>query len=267
MTFRPSRSGRRGACALALLAALALAPPAVGQDAVGQDAAGQDAAGQNAAGQDADSDARTPLFAHTDQGRVNVMHGASGARLPLAEARREVRGYIARVDALLAAGDAAATARVEAARQDGRALQEQLDTGLVGTLYLEEALRRLTRLRLARIPVAETQVVRRHRDAAPARFDKRVVLRRGADDLGVDYATLAACLERADFPNDAGPRRVNVEDDGALWTRIAGRPFALDLVPFRDQRLLLRSVVLGGTRSMGFKEKHQVARLILDNCL
>jgi hypothetical protein len=220
-----------------------------------------------AAGQDAGDGPKTPLFTHTDEGRVSVMHGDSGDRLPLAEARREVRGYIARVDALLQAGDAAATARLEAAREDGRQLQQQLDTDLVGTLYLEEALRRLTRLRLARIPVAGTEVVRKHRAAHRERFDKSVVLRRGVDDLGVSYATLAACLERADFPNAPGPRTVNVEADGAIWTRVGGRPFALDLVEFRGDRMLLRSVVLGGTRSMGFKDKHQIARLILDNCL
>jgi hypothetical protein len=250
MTDGTPRWARGRLPGLALLAALTLlALPAAGQD-------GDDAGAP-----------KTPLFAHTDEGRVSVMHGASGERLPLAEARREVRRYIARVDTLLQAGDAAETARLETARRDGRQLLEQLDTDLVGTLYLEEALRRLTRLRLARVPVAETEVVRKHRDAHPERFAKSVVLRRGVDDLGVDYATLAACLERADFPNDPGPRTVNVEDDGAIWTRVGGQPFALDLVAFRGERMLLRSVVLGGTRSMGFKEKHQIARLILDNCL
>lgn len=210
---------------------------------------------------------QTPLFTHPDSGPIAVMHGDSGERLPLQDARPEVQDFVARANALIAEGEAAATDAVEGALQRGRQLQRELDTELVGTLYLEEGVRRLKRIRLARIPVEQTQVYKAYADSYPERFEKAVVLRRSVDDLGVTYATLAACLELADFPNEKGPRQVEMDDSGAIWTRVAGAPLAFDIVPFREHRLLLRSVVLGGTRSLGFKDKSQVARFILDRCI
>ncbi len=210
---------------------------------------------------------QTPLFTHPDSGPIAVMHGDSGERLPLEEAKAEVREFVARANALIAAGDDAATDAIESALERGRGLQGELETELVGTLYLEEGVRRLKRIRLSRIPVQETQVVQANADTYAERFDKAVVLRRSVDDLGVTYATLAACLELADFPNEKGPREVKIDDSGAIWTRVAGAPLALDIVPFREHRMLLRSVVLGATRSLGFKDKAQVARYILDSCI
>jgi hypothetical protein len=205
-------------------------------------------------------------FAHSDDGPVTVLHGAQRTRLPRAGAGPAVRAYLDAVDAALARGTALPAERLQALAERGRTLQAQ-DTALTGTLYLEAALRRLHRARLARVPVDTTQVHARYAARYPQRFDKPVVLRRGHDDLGVRYATLAACLELARVPGSAPPREVRVEPDGALWTRLDGTPLALDLVPFQGTRMLLRSVVLGSSRSLGFKDKAQVARLLLEHCL
>jgi hypothetical protein len=117
------------------------------------------------------------------------------------------------------------------------------------------------------VPVEDTQVHAQYAQQYAARFAKPVVLRRGADDLGVSYATLAACLELADVPNAKPPHKVRVEPDGTLWTRLNGTPLALDLVEFQDGNMLLRSIVLGTSRSLGFKDKAQVARMLLDTCV
>ena len=211
-------------------------------------------------------DGPPPLYAHTDDGPVTVLHGDSRAPLPRDEAGSAVRGYLAAVDPLLARGADAPVAALEKAIARGRALQET-DTALTGSLYLEEAIRRLTRARLARVPVEDTTVHAEYAQQYAARFAKRVVLRRGADDLGVSYATLAACLERADVPNAPPPHKVRVQPDGTLWTRLNGTPLALDLVAFQNDQMLLRSIVLGTSRSLGFKDKAQVARMLLDTCV
>lgn len=213
------------------------------------------------------SETVTPLFTHPDQGPIAVRHGDSGERLPLEDARAEVRAFIADANALIAEDDAATTDTIERALSQGRELEKQLDTKLVGTLYLEEGVRRLQRIRLNRIPVTETNVFARYAERYAERFDKAVVLRRAVDDLGISYGTLAACLELADFPNDEGPREVTVEDDGAIWARVAGAPLAFDIVAFRDQRMLVRSIVLGATRSLGFKDKAQLTRFLLESCI
>jgi hypothetical protein len=210
--------------------------------------------------------ARTPLYAHTDQGPVTVLHGDTREPLPRAQAGEKVRAYLDEVDALLARGGDAPVKALEDAIGRGRDLQET-DTALTGTLYLEEAIRRLKRERLARVPVEETDVHADYAQEYADRFAKRVVLRRGADDLGVSYATLAACLELAEVPNAPPPHKVRVEPDGTLWTRLNGTPLALDLVEFQGDRMLLRSIVLGTSRSLGFKDKAQVARMLLDTCV
>jgi hypothetical protein len=246
---RSTRLPRPGAAArlLAALATAALAAPARAQDT------------------DA-GDGPPPLYAHTDDGPVTVMHGASRERLPLEETRQAVQGYVGQVNDLLARGADAPVKALEEAIARGRALQET-KTALTGTLYLEEAIRRLKRERLARVPVEDTQVHAQYAQQYAARFAKPVVLRRGADDLGVSYATLAACLELADVPNAKPPHKVRVEPDGTLWTRLNGTPLALDLVEFQDGNMLLRSIVLGTSRSLGFKDKAQVARMLLDTCV
>lgn len=213
------------------------------------------------------SETVTPLFTHPDSGPIAVRQGDSGEQLPLAEARAEVRTFVADANALIAKGDAATTDAIERVLRQGRTLEAQLDTKLVGTLYLEEGVRRLQRIRLNRIPAAETDVFARYAERYAERFDKTVVLRRAMDDLGISYGTLAACLELADFPNEDGPREVTVEDDGAIWARVAGAPLAFDIVSFRDGRMLIRSVVLGTTRSLGFKDKAQLTRFLLENCI
>jgi hypothetical protein len=38
-------------------------------------------------------------------------------------------------------------------------------------------------------------------------------------------------------------------------------------VEFQDGNMLLRSIVLGTSRSLGFKDKAQVARMLLDTCV
>ncbi|WP_200372033.1 hypothetical protein [Rhodovibrio salinarum] len=210
--------------------------------------------------------APTPLYTHTDTGPVTVMHGDTGTPLPLENAAQSVRSYLADVDALLGRGGDAPVATIEEAIDRGRTLQDS-DLQLVGTLYVEEALRRLTRMRLARIPVESTQVHATYAKDYAARFAKPVVLRRGVDDLGINYATLAACLEMAEIPKTSPPHKVRVEPDGALWTRLNGTPLALDLVPFQGERMLLRSIVLGTSRSLGFKDKAQVTRMLLESCI
>ncbi|MBK1668102.1 hypothetical protein CKO28_08635 [Rhodovibrio sodomensis] len=207
-----------------------------------------------------------PLYTHTDQGPVTVMHGGGQKRLPLGDTRQAVQDYVGDVNALLAQGDEAQIAALEDAIARGRALQET-DTALTGTLYVEEAIRRLKRARLARVPVEDTNVYAEYAEQYPERFAKRVVLRRGVDDLGVSYATLAACLELAEVPNAKPPHKVRVEPDGAIWTRLNGTPLALDLVEYQGNRMLLRSIVLGTSRSLGFKDKAQVARMLLDTCV
>ena len=215
---------------------------------------------------DAQETARTPLYAHTDEGPVTVLHGASREPLSRAEAGQPVRAYLREVDALLAHGADAPVAALEDAMARGRELQET-DTALTGTLYLEEAIRRLKRERLARVPVEDTTVYADYAQQYAERFAKPVVLRRGADDLGINYATLAACLELAEVPNAPPPHKVRVEPDGTLWTRLNGTPLALDLVEFQGDRMLLRSIVLGTSRSLGFKDKAQVARFLLESCV
>jgi hypothetical protein len=243
---------RRRAAAL-LLAALPFAAPALAAPAL-------------AAPAEDGRDAPPPLYVHTDQGPVAVLHGDTGDRLPLGETKAAVQGYVAEVNVLLARGAEAPVPALKDAIERGRELQET-ETALTGTLYLEEAVRRLKRERLARVPVESTTVHAEYAQQYPARFAKPVVLRRGSDDLGVSYATLAACLELADVPNAKPPHKVRVEPDGTLWTRLNGTPLALDLVEFRDDRMLLRSIVLGTSRSLGFKDKAQVARMLLDTCV
>jgi hypothetical protein len=241
--------------AAALLVAAALAAPLHTQTAHAQDAPAQDA-----------DDAPPPLYTHTDEGPVTVMHGDTRERLPLAETRARVQDYVASVNDLLARGSDAPVGKIEAAIARGRELQET-KTALTGTLYLEEAVRRLKRERLARVPVEDTTVYADYAQQHAERFAKPVVLRRGADDLGINYATLAACLELADVPDAKPPHKVRVEPDGTLWTRLNGTPLALDLVEFQDGNMLLRSIVLGTSRSLGFKDKAQVARMLLDTCV
>jgi hypothetical protein len=212
------------------------------------------------------AEAPPPLYTHTDEGPVAVHRGPDGPQLPLAETAERVRRYVADVNALIARGAAVPAQRLQTAMDRGRKLQET-DTALTGTLYLEEALRRLQRLRLARIPVAETNVAAAYADEYPARWPQPVVLRRGHDDLGVTYGQLAACLELAETPNAKPPHKVRVEPDRTLWTRLDGTPLALDIVPFQDDRLLLRSIVLGTSRSLGFKDKAQVTRFLLESCV
>lgn len=207
-----------------------------------------------------------PLFTHSDSGDVRVMHGDTGEVLPLQSAGAKVRDFVERTNALLQAGAAATATTLNEAIDEGRALDERLDPGLVGKLYLEEAVRRLKRLRLARVPVAETQVVKAGRAEYPARLAKPLYLRRGVDDLDVTYATFAACLERAAFPADPGPREVHLEADGAIWAKVNGQPLAFDIIAYGDQRLMVRSVIIGATRSLGFKDKLQIARFVLDRC-
>jgi hypothetical protein len=243
---------RRRAAAL-LLAALPFAAPALAAPAL-------------AAPAEDGRDAPPPLYVHTDQGPVAVLHGDTSDRLPLGETKAAVQGYVAEVNVLLARGAEAPVPALKDAIERGRELQET-ETALTGTLYLEEAVRRLKRERLARVPVESTTVHAEYAQQYPARFAKPVVLRRGSDDLGVSYATLAACLELADVPNAKPPHKVRVEPDGTLWTRLNGTPLALDLVEFRDDRMLLRSIVLGTSRSLGFKDKAQVARMLLDTCV
>jgi hypothetical protein len=238
---------RAAALLLAALAAAALAAPARAQDT------------------DA-GDGPPPLYAHTDDGPVTVMHGDTRARLPLDETRQAVQGYVGYVNDLLARGADVPVKALEEAIARGRELQET-KTALTGTLYLEEAIRRLKRARLARVPVEATQVHAQYAQQYADRFAKPVVLRRGADDLGVSYATLAACLELADVPNAKPPHKVRVEPDGTLWTRLNGTPLALDIVEFQNGNMLLRSIVLGTSRSLGFKDKAQVARMLLDTCV
>jgi hypothetical protein len=241
------RAAARLLAALATAAAAALTAPARAQDT------------------DA-GDGPPPLYAHTDRGPVTVMHGDTRERLPLEDTRQAVQGYVSAVNDLLARGADAPVKALEEAIARGRALQET-KTALTGTLYLEEAIRRLTRERLARVPVEATQVHAQYAQQYAERFAKPVVLRRGADDLGISYATLAACLELADVPNATPPHKVRVEPDGTLWTRLNGTPLALDLVEFQDGNMLLRSIVLGTSRSLGFKDKAQVARMLLDTCV
>ena len=246
---------RRRAAAL-LLAALTLAAPALTAPALAAPALAQDAAGESP----------RPLYDHTDRGPVAVLHGDTGDPLPLGETKPAVQAYVEQVNALLARGADAPAAALKDAVARGRELQ-QTETALTGTLYLEEAVRRLKRERLARVPVESTTVHADYAQQYAARFAKPVVLRRGSDDLGVSYATLAACLELAEVPNAKPPHKVRVEPDGTLWTRLNGTPLALDLVEFRDDRMLLRSIVLGTSRSLGFKDKAQVARMLLDTCV
>jgi len=211
-------------------------------------------------------DTPQPLYAHTDAGPVTVMHGDTREPLPLEDTRARVQAYVAKVNDLLARGADAPVAAVEDAIARGRELQES-KTALTGTLYLEEAIRRLKRERLARVPVEDTEVYAEYAQQYAERFAKPVVLRRGADDLGITYATLAACLERAEVPNAKPPHKVRVEPDGTLWTRLNGTPLALDLVAFQNDQMLLRSIVLGTSRSLGFKDKAEVARMLLDTCV
>ena len=250
---RTTRLPRRCAAAL-LLAALSTAATALTAPARAQDTA------------EDGRDGPPPLYAHTDQGPVAVLHGDTRDRLPLGETKAAVQGYVAEVNVLLARGADAPVPALKDAIERGRELQET-ETALTGTLYLEEAVRRLKRARLARVPVESTTVHAEYAQQYPARFAKPVVLRRGSDDLGVSYATLAACLELAEVPNAKPPHKVRVEPDGTLWTRLNGTPLALDLVEFRDDRMLLRSIVLGTSRSLGFKDKAQVARMLLDTCV
>lgn len=207
-----------------------------------------------------------PLFTHSDSGEVRVMHGDSGDTVPLQSAGSRVQAFVARANALLGRDAAAAAEALSEAIAEGRELQARLETGLAGKLYLEEATRRLKRLRLSRVPVAETEVVRAGRAQYPERLSKPLDLRRGVDDLGVSYATFAACLERAAFPADPGPRQVHLADDGALWARVNGQPLAFDIIAYGDDRLMVRSVIIGATRSLGFKDKLQIARFVLDRC-
>jgi hypothetical protein len=250
---RTTRLPRPRTAAL-LLATLATAAAALAAAARAQDAAADG------------PDAPPPLYAHTDQGPVAVLHGDTRKRLPLGETKPAVQDYVGEVNDLLTGGAEAPVAALEEAIARGRELQDT-KTALTGTLYLEEAIRRLKRERLARVPVESTTVHAEYAEQYAARFAKPVVLRRGADDLGISYATLAACLELADVPNAKPPHKVRVEPDGTLWTRLNGTPLALDLVEFQDGNMLLRSIVLGTSRSLGFKDKAQVARMLLDTCV
>ncbi|RDD63849.1 hypothetical protein [Ferruginivarius sediminum] len=208
-----------------------------------------------------------PLFTHTDDGPVRVMHGDSKEKLPLESASPAVRDFVGRANSLLNKEGMAESAALLSAIEEGRRLQEELDTKLVGTLYLEEAVRRLKQSRLGQVPVSSTNVVAAAREQYPDRLDKSLYVRQGVDDLGVDYATFAACLELAEFPSDSGPREVHVEAGGAIWTRTNGQPLAFDIVTYGENRLLVRSVVIGATRSLGFKDKLKIARLVLDFCI
>ncbi|MDZ7713233.1 MAG: hypothetical protein U5L06_09005 [Rhodovibrio sp.] len=151
------------------------------------------------------------------------MHGDTREPLPLDDTKARVQDYVAEVNDLLARGADAPVAAVEDAIARGRELQAT-KTALTGTLYLEEAIRRLKRERLARVPVEDTNVYADYAEQYAERFAKPVVLRRGADDLGITYATLAACLERAEVPDAKPPHKVRVEPDGTLWTRLNGTP-------------------------------------------
>lgn len=213
------------------------------------------------------SEAPSPLFSHTDSGPIRVMDGDTGEVLPIQSARAEIRAFVERSSALLTEPDAGTAAALESAIDEGRRLEETLETQLVGTLYLEEALRRLKRARLALVPVDESEIVRTARTDAPDRLGKPLFVRRGVDDLETTYATFAACLELADFPSEPGPRTVHMEPDGALWTRVNGQPLAFDIIAYAGDRMLLRSVIIGASRSLGLKDKLHVARLVLDNCV
>lgn len=213
------------------------------------------------------ADVPPPLFTAPDTGAIRVMRGDSGDVLPVNSTKPEVRAFVERGNQLLAKVEETAPDDLKAAIEDGRRLQDTLETELVGTLYLEESLRRLKRARLAMVSVEETDVVRAGRSAFPERLDKPLFLRRGMDDLSVSYATFAACLERANFPSESGPREVRMEADGTLWTRVNGQPLAFDIVTYGAERMLLRSVIIGASRSLGFKEKLHVARLVLDMCI
>lgn len=208
--------------------------------------------------------AGAPLFTHSDDGPIVVRRGDSGARVPLAGAAPEVRELVARANDLLAAGPAAAAEAIQRTLAEARELAAAEGRSLAGALYLEETVRRLHRLQLARVPIATSDFVAAHKDNAD--LGKPIVLQRAGPALGADLRTLGACLELAPFPDDPGPRTVHLEPGGALWARVGGRPLAFDLVAYGKGRLFLRSVTLGASRSFAAEAKAGLARMVLARC-
>jgi len=207
-----------------------------------------------------------PPFSGTDAGPVTVRHGEPPEDLSRNNAHPQVRAFIDDVDALIAGDDAVPARELDEAMARGHELREGRVLTITGTVYLKEALRRLRQLQLDRLDVDETSVMQQYAQRYPERFRERVIARRAADDLGATYGTLAACVELAVFPNDAGPRPVEIEPGGRITASVAGAPLVLDIVPFPGDLMFLRSVTIGELESPAAEDKIRLARFILDNC-